>query len=107
MEQAALSRMQQLQRMLERSPDDAFLLYGLALEFKKGHDSKQAITHLDRVIQIDPGYCYAYFQKGQVYESIGDLDAARKAYREGIDAARKKGDDHARSELEGALEMIQ
>ena len=107
MEQTPGSRLQNLRRMLERSPNDTFLLYGLALEFKKANDPSQAIANLDRVIQIDPGYCYAYFQRGQVYESIGDLDAARQSYREGIAAARNKGDEHARSELEGALGMIE
>jgi hypothetical protein len=37
----------------------------------------------------------------------GDLTAARQAYTEGITAATKSGDAHARSELEGALSMLE
>ena len=99
-------RLQKLQKMLEREPGDTFLIYGLALEHKKLGEDARALELLDRVIQLDPGYCYAYFQKGAVLESAGDSDAAKSAYRAGIDAAKKKGDAHAQGELEAALSMM-
>lgn len=98
--------MEQLLKMLDRAPKDAFLLYAVALEHKKAGDLNQAIEFLNKVVQVDPAYCYAYHQRGLAYESLGDLEAARRSYREGIDAATKKGDAHARSEIEGALSMI-
>ena len=58
------------------------------------------------MITADPNYCYAYFQRGQVYEMTGDLDAARQSYDEGI-AAAARGDAHAQSEIEGALQMLE
>lgn len=107
MAQPPTSRMQQLQKMLDRTPADPFLLYGMALEYKKANEPQQALEYLDRTIQTDAGYCYAYFQRGQVYEQVGDTTSAKQAYRDGIEAARKKGDAHALSELEGALSMIE
>ena len=92
--------------MLERDPNDTFLLYGIALEHKKLGDAKQAIEYLDRVIAADAGYCYAYHQKGLVYESTGDVQAAKSANRAGVDAATKNGDEHARSEIQAALDML-
>ena len=92
--------------MLERDPKDPFLLYATALEHKKAGELNQAIEFLNQVVHVDPGYCYAYHQRGLAYESLGDLEAARRSYREGIDAAIRKGDAHARSEIEGALSMI-
>ena len=103
----SVSRMQKLQQMLERTPNDAFLLYGLALEHKKLNDLPKALQFLDQSIKADPDYAYAYYQRGQIHEAAGDLPSARTAYLEGIDAAARKGDDHARSELEGALGMIE
>jgi tetratricopeptide (TPR) repeat protein len=93
--------------MLTKQPHDPFLLYGIALEHKKSNDPAKAIEFLDRTLTADPGYCYAYFQKGQVQELQGDLDAAKRTYHEGIEAAKRKGDDHARQEIEGALQMIE
>ena len=99
-------RLEKLRKMLEREPNDTFLLYGIAMEHKKANDPAAALEFLDRVTQLDPSYCYAYHQKGLVHESQGDTDAARQAYREGIQAAITKGDDHARGEIEAALSMI-
>ena len=103
----ASERLTKLQAMLERQPGDTFTLYAIGLEYKKAGDNDRAIEHLDKVIQFDPGYCYAYYQKGQILETTGDIDAAKAAYQAGISAARAKGDAHALSELEGALQMIE
>ena len=99
-------RLKKLQQMLEKQPGDAFLLYGIALEHKKAGDYSRAIDYLEQVLRVDGGYCYAYFQRGQVYEAMGDAESARRAYREGVEAALKKGDAKARDELQGALEML-
>lgn len=101
------NRTVQLLKLLEKEPNDAFLLYGLALECKKAGNAAEAVVYLDRVIAVDAGYCYAYHQKGLILESTGDLEAAKTAYRQGIDAARRKGDSHAQSEIEAALSMIE
>ena len=99
-------RMRQLQQMLEKTPDDTFLLYGIGMEHKKAGDLARAIEFLDRTIQADPGYCYAYYQRGQVLEFTGDEAGAKQSYRAGIDAAAKKGDAHAAGELQAALDLL-
>src|SRR5258708_35538536 len=100
-------RMDKLQQMLEKSPGDTFLLYAVALEYRKMGDLKSAIEYLDKVVQHDWGYCYAYHQKGQILESAGDVEAAKFAYRQGMDAATRKGDEHARQGIAAALQMIE
>src|SRR5436190_291827 len=92
-------RLEKLSQMLQRDPNDAFLLYGIALEHKKLGDGPRAIEFLDRVIAVDSGYSYAYHQKGLTYESLGDLESAKSTYRAGIESARKKGDAHAAEEI--------
>jgi tetratricopeptide (TPR) repeat protein len=98
-------RLSKLMAMLQREPNDPFLLYSIGLEHKKAGALEEAVSWLDRTIAADRLYCHAYFQKGQVLESLGRLDAAREAYRAGIAAAGEKGDTHAASELQGALDM--
>ena len=99
-------RKSKLEAMLKATPNDTFLLYGLALEHKKLGDLPQAVSMLSRVIELDKGYCYAYHQQGLAYESMGDLDAAKRSYRAGIQAAQDKGDSHAAGEIAAALEML-
>jgi tetratricopeptide (TPR) repeat protein len=100
-------RIEKLSRMLEKTPQDPFLLYALGMEYKKGEKLEEAITYFDRTLAVDPGYCYAYHQKGLAYEAAGDLEAARAAYRAGIAAAKEKGDAHAAEEIGGALDLIE
>ena len=99
-------KLPKLQAMLEKQPKDPFLLYGIAMEHKKLNDHATALNFLDRCISADPNYCYAYFQRGQICEITGDFDAAKRSYNDGIAAARRVGDAHAQSELEGALGML-
>jgi Flp pilus assembly protein TadD len=101
------TRLEQLQKMLAREPNDTFLLYGIAMEHKKAGDEKTALQMLEKVITIDPGHGYAFFQRGQILEMSGDSAGAKQAYTDGIAAAIKSGDAHARSELEGALSQLQ
>ena len=99
--------MRQLLQMLQRQPDDPFLLYGLAMEYKKAGDADKALEYFDHVLRRDPNYCYAYYQRAQVHESLGDVDAARRTLRQGVEAARRSGDAHALSEIEAALTLLE
>jgi len=99
-------KLEQLFKMLEREREDTFLLYGIGMEYKKLAAAEKAIEYFDRVIQEDSGYSYAYFQKGQVFEQLGQPERATQAYMDGIAAAKRVGDAHAQSELESALSMI-
>jgi Tfp pilus assembly protein PilF len=100
-------RMEKLKQMLEKSPGDTFLLYAVALEYRKSGNNPSALEYLDQVILHDWGYCYAYHQKGLILESTGDTEAAKQAYRDGIIAANRKGDTHAAQEIAAALGMIE
>src|SRR2546421_3123546 len=100
-------RLEKLKAMLAKQPNDAFLLYGVAMELKKAGESQTALEYLDRVTAVDPGYCYAYHQKGLIHEAYGDAEAAKRSYREGIEAANRVGDAHAKEEIAAALSMIQ
>jgi predicted Zn-dependent protease len=106
MAEAVSPRMRQLRAMLERQPDDPFLLYGVAMEFKKADDAARALEFFAKVVQRDPNYCYAYYQQAQVHESLGDAGAARRSLQQGLEAADRTGDAHARSEIETALAAL-
>ena len=93
--------------MLERQPRDAFLLYAMGMEHKKLGDLPKAIELYSRTIEVDPNYCYAYYQRGQSFEQQGDVASAKQSYQNGIEAARRTNDEHAKSELEMALQLLE
>jgi tetratricopeptide (TPR) repeat protein len=99
-------RLTQILKMLEKQPNDAFLLYGAGMEHKKAANFADAVTFFDRCIAADPAYCYAYFQKGESLQQAGDTAGARAAYQAGIVAAKKAGDEKALGELSSALSMV-
>lgn len=107
MTQPHSGRLTQLLSMLEREPNDGFLLYGIAIEYKNLNEANTALGYLDRVLAVDPDHAYACFQQGQILESIGETERARARYAAGVQAARRTGDEKARNELEGALDMLQ
>src|SRR5690606_34491510 len=65
-----MSRRDQLQQMLQQSPDDAFLLYALAMEERSTGNDQAALSQLDRVLAVDSDYVAAYFQKGQILAGL-------------------------------------
>ena len=100
------TRLEQLHAMLDKEPNDAFLLYGIALEHKKAGELEQALAYLERTIAVQSTHAYAYYQKGQVLEAQDQRDAARYAYKEGILAAKTVDDAHAQSELIAAMDAL-
>jgi Tfp pilus assembly protein PilF len=75
------------------------------MEFKRT-DPAQAVELLKKVIALDDNQSHAFFQLGQIHEANSDLPAARSAYQQGMAAATRAGDDHARGEIAAALDAI-
>jgi tetratricopeptide (TPR) repeat protein len=102
----ASTRLETLKNMVAQQPGDSFLRYGLAMEYKNAGDLEAALGEFRSLLGVNPDYSAAYFHGGQTLERLGRLDEARALYREGIEAATRKGDLHTRSEIQAALEML-
>jgi tetratricopeptide (TPR) repeat protein len=100
-------KLEKLFALLQRAPGDTFLLYGIALEYKKLNAHSDALEYLDKAIATDTNYAYAFYQKGQVYELMSDAQSAKTAYTDGIAAAKRGGDAHANEELARALQELE
>ena len=105
--QQTTDRMDKLRAMLERDTADPFLLFAMAMEHNKLRQTAEALDWFQKTIAKDPGYAVAYHQAALTCEDAGDIEQAKRLYREGIAAARKKGDDHAAGEMEAALSLIE
>jgi thioredoxin-like negative regulator of GroEL len=97
------SRRQMLEEFVAAHPQDAFARYGLAVECANSGDSETAGSHFKQLIEAHPDYVAGYFQYGQLLGRVGNADKAKATLLAGIDAARRTGDEHARSEMESAL----
>jgi predicted Zn-dependent protease len=98
-------RMEQIEALLADDPNDAFLCYGLAMEYASAGDEATAAEKLLQLVDSQP-YVPAFLQGGQILNRLGrDTDAAALLKR-GIEAAKQQGDTHAMGEMEGLLSSL-
>jgi predicted Zn-dependent protease len=101
------TRREKLLEMLKSSPDDSFLVYGLAMEDRAAGDLPAALRGLQKVLELDPDYLAAWFHQGQILAEVGEHDRAREILARGIDVARRVGDQHALEEMTGFLQELE
>jgi tetratricopeptide (TPR) repeat protein len=99
--------MEVLRAMVAQNPADAFARYGLAMELVNSGQMKGAVAEFRALLEHNPNYAAGYFHGGQVLEKLGDVEQARAFYEKGIEVTGRTGDQHARSELQAALDMLQ
>ena len=92
--------------MVAQNPKDSFSRYGLAMEYRNAGDLEGAMREFRDLIAVNPDYAYAYFHGGQTLERMGKPKEAVEMYRNGIESASRTGDQHAKSELQGALDLL-
>lgn len=100
-------RLQAFRTLVDRSPDDAFPRYSLAMALRSAGRHEEALAEFAELARRQPGYVPTYLMWGQVLQALGRAEQALRAYRSGADAARAAGDDHALSELGAAAEALE
>ena len=98
-----MNRMEVLRQLVEKNPKDSFALYGLAMEYANQGENDQALAQFRTLTEVNPNYCYAYYQAGRVLTKMGRITEAQTWYERGIEASTRAGDEHARGEIEAAL----
>jgi predicted Zn-dependent protease len=99
-------RIEAFRAFVARSPDDPFARYSLAMALRSAGRGGEAAAEFEELRRRKPDYVPAYLMLGQTLEALGrEADAAR-AYEDGIAAATRVNDMHARSELGQALEAV-
>jgi cytochrome c-type biogenesis protein CcmH/NrfG len=97
------TRRQMLEEFVAKKPDDAFSRYGLAMECMNSGDPSAADGHFRTLLDRNADYIPAYLMYAQLLARESRNDEARQVLSKGIAAAAKKGDEHARSEMETLL----
>ena len=97
------TRRQMLEEFVAKKPDDAFSRYGLAMECMNDRDPSAADGHFRALLERAPDYIPAYLMYGQFLARESRTGEAKQVLTDGIAAALKKHDDHARSEMESLL----
>ena len=101
-----MDRVETFKTFITRSPGDPFPRYGLAMEYKGSGRLREAWETFQELLEKFPDYVPSYLMAGGTLVALGDAEKAREIYSRGIDVAGRRGDLHARKELESAMAEI-
>ena len=101
-----MDRIATFQSFISRSPTDPFPRYGLAMEYKGAGRLDDAWAAFQELVEKFPDYVPTYLMAGGTLEALGRPEEAAAIYRTGIEVAGRRGDLHARKELETALAAL-
>jgi predicted Zn-dependent protease len=100
------TRRQKLEEFLAQNPNDAFTRYGIALECLREGDLPGAEQHFKTLLQANPDYVPGYQMYAQTLAQNDRAEEAKALLNQGIAAASRQGNQHARSEMEGLLSQL-
>ncbi len=98
-----MNRLEQLQQFVDDDPNDPFNLYALALELMKSDVSK-AEALFNKLLSEHETYLPAYYQAGDLFESLGKHARAIEILQKGITLARSAGEMKTLRELQTMLD---
>src|SRR5215470_12095907 len=98
-----MDRIATFKSFIARSPADPFPRYSLAMEYRGRGEHAEAWVVFEELLAKFPDYVPTYLMAGGTLAALGRTDEARDLYRRGIETAGRRGDAHARGELESAL----
>ncbi|MBK6264829.1 tetratricopeptide repeat protein [Marivirga sp. S37H4] len=99
-------RIAQLEQFRKESPNDPFLLYALATEYKEEKPEK-AKLFFDELLEKYEDYIGSYYHAASLYAEHFDREKADKIYQKGIEMAQQLNEHHALKELKNAYTNFQ
>lgn len=102
-----MNRIDALQSMLERRPDDGRVQFGLALEYLDAGRFEEGVRLLQRYLEESEDEGNGWGRLAGAYRERGRTEEARDAYRKGIEAARRHDHPTMVEEFEAALEDLE
>ena len=102
----ATNRLDILKQMVSQDPNNSFARYGLAMELANNGELERGVAEFRTLVEHDENYAPAYYHFGQALEKLGEVEQARAVYEKGIEVTTRKGDLHARGEIEAALNLL-
>jgi len=100
-----MSRIEQLEKMLDESPDDPFLIFALAKEYEKSEGTLQALLMYEHLVTNYPAYIATYYHYANVLHKAGNKNEAIHLLQKGVEEGTKAKEMHAVSEMKGLLNM--
>jgi predicted Zn-dependent protease len=103
---SGMDKVASLKEILEQDPKNAFARYGLAMEYAGRGETEAALAEFGQLVADHPDYTAGYFMAAQTLAKEERVPEAIVRLKEGIASARRTGNDHALSEMQGMLDEL-
>ena len=101
-----MDRIEQIKVFLNKTPNDAFLNYALAIEYVGKNRDDDALDLFKKLIENNPDYYATYYHLAKLYERQNNEDLAIETYQKGLKITKRLGEKHAYGELRSAYEEL-
>jgi predicted Zn-dependent protease len=95
-----------LQEILTMDPNNAFARYGLAMELVARGETEAGLAEFQTLLKSHPDYTAGYFMAAQTLAKAERVPEAIAQLKDGIASARRTGNNHALSEMQGMLDEL-
>jgi predicted Zn-dependent protease len=100
------SRLEALRALVAQGTADPFVRYGLAMELRTAGQMQEAWQIFEALLKSHPEYLAAYAPATDTLISLGRREDARALCDLGIEQCSRKGQAHARDQLQTTLDTL-
>ena len=100
------SKIETLQALVEKNPNNPLGRYGLANEYLKLEMYEEAINEINAYLKLKDDEGAVYRILGEALLKLGKKEEAKEAYRKGIETAHRHGHPGMAAEFEETLELV-
>ena len=100
------NRLIKLQDMLEESPNDIFLNYALAMEYKGLSQFNKTIEQFNKVLLLDENHVPTLYQLGVLLSDSNENDKAILILEKGLEIAKQQKDHKTANEFRTLIDEI-
>jgi predicted Zn-dependent protease len=101
---SGMDKVASLKEILEQDPKNAFARYGLAMEYAGRGETEAALAEFGQLVADHPDYTAGYFMAAQTLAKARRDAEAKQRLAEGMECARRTGDQHALREMQAMLD---
>jgi tetratricopeptide (TPR) repeat protein len=100
------NRLEKLQEMLAESPQDIFLNYAVAMEYKGLNFIDKTIEQLNKVLLLDENHVATLYQLGVLLSELNENDKAIMFLEKGLLIAKQQKDLKTANEFRALIDEI-
>src|SRR5690349_2045125 len=78
------AQIERYKKIIEFDPADVLGYFSLGTVYLECGRKREALDTFEKAVQVDPKHTASYLGLGQALESLGDVEKAKKIYRQGI-----------------------